>query len=85
MYVRDVARRLGVAQAMLNHIEAEAHQAGVDVLRLETGTHQEAAIQLYLRAGFQRCAAFGEYADMSPTAIGTSVFFEKRLGQHDTH
>jgi putative acetyltransferase len=80
MYVRDIARRRGVAQAMLNRIEAEVHEAGVAVLRLETGTHQEAAIQLYLRAGFQRCAAFGEYADMAPAAIGTSVFFEKRLG-----
>jgi putative acetyltransferase len=80
MYVRDIARGRGIAQAMLNRIEAEVHEAGVAVLRLETGTHQEAALQLYLRAGFQPCAAFGEYADMAPTAIGTSVFFEKRLG-----
>jgi hypothetical protein len=32
-----------------------------------------------MRAGFRRCAAFGAYAGMAPSAIVASIFFEKRL------
>jgi putative acetyltransferase len=79
MYVRDAARGRGVAQALLARIEAEARQAGLDLLRLETGDRQIAALRLYTRAGFQPCPAFGAYATMAPQAIATSVFLEKRL------
>jgi putative acetyltransferase len=79
MYVRDAARGRGVGQALLTRIEAEARQAGFTLLRLETGDRQLAAIQLYTRAGFQLCPAFGVYATMAPQAIVTSVFMEKRL------
>src|SRR5471032_2396898 len=66
MYVRADARGRGVGQALLAHIEAEANRNGLDVLRLETGDRQLAAIRLYERAGFRRCEAFGEYASMTP-------------------
>jgi putative acetyltransferase len=79
MYVRDTARGQGVAQVLLARIEAEACQAGLPMLRLETGDRQEAAMRLYARAGFRRCGAFGAYASMAPAAIATSVFFEKPL------
>ncbi len=79
MYVRDVARGRGVAQALLARLEAEARSAGLDVVRLETGDRQFAAMRLYTRAGFQRCSAFGAYASMAPDRIATSVFLEKRL------
>jgi len=79
MYVRDAARGRGIARALLSRLEAEAKSSGLDVLRLETGERQHAAIRLYERAGFRRCDAFGEYASMAPGAIATSVFFEKRL------
>jgi putative acetyltransferase len=36
-------------------------------------------MQLYARAGFRRCAAFGAYALMAPQSIATSVFLEKRI------
>jgi putative acetyltransferase len=80
MYVRDAARRLGVAGAILARLEAEARNAELSWLRLETGDNQIAAMQLYARAGFRRCAAFGDYAAMAPQSIVTSVFFEKRIG-----
>jgi putative acetyltransferase len=80
MYVRDVARRQGVAGAILARIEEEVRGAGLSLLRLETGEHQVAAIQLYAQAGFRRCPAFGAYALMAPQSIVTSVFFEKRIG-----
>jgi putative acetyltransferase len=79
MYVRDAARGRGVAQAMLTRIEIAARDAGLPVLRLETGDRQFAAIRLYERAGFRRCPPFGSYAEMAPATIATSVFFEKAL------
>jgi putative acetyltransferase len=79
MYVREAARGRGVAQALLIRIEHAARDAGLDLLRLETGTRQHAAMRLYAQAGFRRCAAFGNYAAMPSQAIATSVFLEKRL------
>jgi len=80
MFVRDDMRGRGVARALLARIESEAAQHGLDVVRLETGDQQHAAIRFYERAAFRRCDAFGDYAAMTPQAIATSVFFEKRLG-----
>jgi putative acetyltransferase len=79
MYVQDVARRQGVADAILARIEEEARGAGLSLLRLETGERQVAAMQFYARAGFRRCVAFGAYALMAPQSIATSVFLEKRI------
>src|SRR6202012_100938 len=44
MYVREAARGHGVAQALLQQLEAEARKAGLSVLRLETGDQQHAAM-----------------------------------------
>jgi putative acetyltransferase len=79
MYVRDTARRRGVAQALLVRIERTTRSAGLVLTRLETGVHQTAALRFYQLAGFQPCAAFGSYAAMATQAIATSVFLEKRL------
>jgi putative acetyltransferase len=79
MYVRPMCRGTGIAPALLARIEAETIAAGLDVLRLETGIHAHAAIRMYERAGFGPCPVFGAYASMSPAAIATSVFLEKRL------
>jgi putative acetyltransferase len=80
MYVRERARGQGVANAILARLEAEARDAGLTVLRLETGDRQVAAMRLYARAGFRKCPAFGAYASMAPQSIATSVFFEKQVG-----
>jgi putative acetyltransferase len=79
MYVRDVARGRGVAQALLARIEREARDAGFVLLRLETGERQIAAFRFYQRAGFQICTAFGAYATMAPQAVATSIFLQKQL------
>jgi putative acetyltransferase len=79
MYVRESVRGRGIAQALLARIEEAMRQRGLDVLRLETGERQFAAMRLYERAGFRACGSFGEYAEMTPTAIETSRFYEKRL------
>lgn len=79
MYVREAARGRGVAQALLQRLEAEARNARLSILRLETGDQQHAAMRLYERAGFRRCPAFGDYLAKSPHAISASIFFERRL------
>ena len=79
MYVRPAARGRGVAQSILRRIEREAAARGVKRLTLETGDAQDAAIRLYQRAGFTRCAAFGAYLSKPASAIQRSVFFEKRF------
>jgi putative acetyltransferase len=84
MYVREAARGSGVAGALLDRIERETRDAGLDLLRLETGDRAHAAIRFYERSGFRRCAAFGAYASMTPAAIVTSVFYEKRVDARKT-
>ena len=79
MFTQPTARRQGVAAAVLRHLEGEAKRGGYSILRLETGMYQAEAIEFYLRAGFERCEAFGEYVSMSPEAIETSVFYEKSI------
>lgn len=79
MFTQPPVRRQGVAAALLRHLEAEAKRAGYSLLRLETGVYQAEAIEFYVRAGFERCEAFGEYVSMSSEAIETSVFYEKAI------
>ena len=79
MYVRPQARGRGVARALLARLEEEARTRGVKRLTLETGDAQLAALRLYERAGFVRCAAFGAYTAMEPRAVEHSLFLEKEL------
>lgn len=74
MFVDPAARGRGVARALLNHIESEARQAGLLLLRLETGNKLDAAQALYQSQGYVPCGPFGAYV-----ANGTSVFLEKPL------
>jgi GNAT superfamily N-acetyltransferase len=77
MYAREPGR--GIGKALLARLEAEARNAGKRLLRLETGIHQTAAIALYERWGFRRRGPFGHYAELSPNATATSVFYERPL------
>lgn len=74
MWVRPEARGRGHAKRMLEHLGAYARQHGIDVLRLETGIHQHAAIKLYEQAGFRRIPPFPPYRE-DPV----SLCYEKRL------
>jgi len=58
----DFARR-GAGQAILEHIIKTAKQRGYSQLSLETGSGAafDAAINLYLKYGFIRGEAFGDY------------------------
>jgi putative acetyltransferase len=79
MYVREDARGRGIARTLLSRIETATRERRLDVLRLETGVRQTAALRLYEGCGFRECEAFGEYAQMTPEAIESSRFYEKRL------
>ena len=79
MYVRSEARGQGVADIIIARLAAEASDAGLAVLRLETGTRQIAALRFYRRCGFQPCKVFEPYSSMAPHTIATSIFLEKRL------
>jgi len=74
MYVRPQFRGLGLAKLMLDHLTAYAQGRGIGVLRLETGIHQRAAINLYERMGFRSIPPFGKYRE-DPL----SRFYEKRI------
>jgi GNAT superfamily N-acetyltransferase len=63
MYVVPGARRLGLARAMLSHIEGTAREAGAEVMVLETGIRQPEAIQLYGSMGYRPVPGFGFYKD----------------------
>jgi putative acetyltransferase len=81
MYVREEARGRGVADAILAHLATAASDTGLTLLRLETGTRQQAAIRFYRRAGFAPCPAFPPYSTMPAATIVTSLFMEKQITQ----
>jgi ribosomal protein S18 acetylase RimI-like enzyme len=62
MYVARSARGLGLARAMLAHLERAAAAGGAEAMVLETGTAQPEAIALYESSGYTRIASFGHYA-----------------------
>jgi ribosomal protein S18 acetylase RimI-like enzyme len=63
MYVVPSARGLGLARAMLGHLEATARAAGAEVMVLETGARQPEAIALYRSSGYLSIPGFGFYRD----------------------
>ncbi|MEL6282845.1 MAG: GNAT family N-acetyltransferase [Pseudomonadota bacterium] len=76
MYVAESARGLGVADALVAAVEAEAEQRGCALILLETGDVLTAAQRLYARHGFSRRGPFGCYPDNARL-----VFMEKRLAR----
>lgn len=74
MYVRPQFRGLGLSKLLLNHLASYTQDAGINLLRLETGIYQTAAIGLYEGWGFQRIPPFGDYWE-DPL----SICYEKRL------
>ncbi|MEL6526603.1 MAG: GNAT family N-acetyltransferase, partial [Chloroflexota bacterium] len=74
MYVALSARRKGIAHQLLSALEDYAEKYAYQRIILETGTRQPEAIGLYERAGYQRMACYGQYAD-DPL----SVCYEKAI------
>lgn len=74
MYSKPGRRGQGAGRAILDGLEARARQMGIRRLVLETGIHQQAAIALYRKAGFEPVDCWGEYLTSE-----TSVCFAKDL------
>jgi len=72
MWVAQNARGRGIAQQLLNAIEAVARQIGIKKLQLDTNRSLTEAKTLYLRNGYVEIPAYNDnpYADH---------WFEKRL------
>lgn len=78
MRTASAALGRGVGRAMLRHLIATGEAMGLTRVSLETGSTElfAAANRLYEREGFERCGAFGEYAETSFTR-----FFTKAIGR----
>lgn len=74
LFTARAARGMGLGAQIMARLEAEAREAGLQCLKLETGDRLYAALRLYLREGFVPCPPFGGYAPN-----GTSIFMRKRL------
>lgn len=74
MFVAEVARGKGAADALIRQFEDHARTLELPVVKLETGSLLHAAHKLYKRHGFSLCQPFGDY-----TANPTSIFMEKQL------
>lgn len=74
MYVVPGSRGLGLGRRLLESLEKQAGDLGIDRLVLETGVRQHEARALYENSGFAETPRFGEY-ETSPL----SLCMEKRL------
>lgn len=61
MYVLPACRGLGLGKQLLEAMEGQVRAGGGRVVRLEAGTAQDEALELYGRAGYRRCPPFGEH------------------------
>jgi len=75
MFVVAGQRGRGVSRQLLDAAHKFAATAGFDIIRLETGDQQKAAIGLYRSSGYQSCSAFADY----PVSSAHNIFFECRL------
>jgi GNAT superfamily N-acetyltransferase len=74
MYVRPVARGVGISRLVLAALEDRAREFGYRALRLETAIRQPQAIGLYESSGYQRIDCYGTHTDRQ-----LSVCYEKVL------
>lgn len=78
MLVHRKARRQGVAQRLLDAVDAAAREAGKTMLVLDTATGGDAE-RLYARAGWARVGAVPDFALMPDGALCGTTFFYKRV------
>jgi len=74
LFVDEHHRSAGLGRALMEALHNRARSAGIAILRLETGIHQVASLNLYTSLGYREIEPFGDYV---PDPL--SVFFEKRL------
>ena len=81
MLVHRRARRRGVAQRLMQAVDAIAREEGKTLLALDTVTGGDAE-RLYARAGWQRAGEIPNYALMPDGVLcGTTIFFKDLSAQ----
>ena len=74
VFVAGSARGRGLAKAIMLKLEGAVRKKGVETIRLEAGTRQPEALNLYHSLGYKQRSSFGAYEDNT-----LSVFMEKQL------
>lgn len=74
LYVPHRHRGMGLAIKLMDVLEKKARQEGYSEARLETGIHQNEALRLYEKLGYEKTEPFGSYQE-DPL----SVFMRKKL------
>jgi putative acetyltransferase len=72
VFVLEQYRGRGLSAKIMQYLESELLERGVDLFRLETGVRQPEALGLYRKLGYRERGPFGAYA---PDPL--SVFMEK--------
>lgn len=85
MYVAPVARRRGVARALLLALERLAAQHGYVRTILETGDRQPEAMALYPACGYRRIANYGRYVDRTDAACFEKMLVRARPAETPVH
>ncbi|MCH7232085.1 GNAT family N-acetyltransferase [Glycomyces sp. L485] len=79
LYVREAARRQGLARLLVAAVETSAAEAGRKRLVLETGPRQPEAIAMYESLGYKPVSPFGEYAETDGSLhLGRELRSEER-------
>ena len=74
VFVAEKHRGKNLATAIMEHLEDHLRRNGIDIVRLEAGPKQPAALSFYRKLGYADRGPFGRYVD-DPL----SVFMEKKL------
>jgi putative acetyltransferase len=74
VYVAEEHRGKNLATAIMEHLEDHLRRKGIDIVRLEAGPKQPAALSFYRKLGYTERGPFGRYI-VDPL----SVFMEKKL------
>ncbi|MDX2148345.1 MAG: GNAT family N-acetyltransferase [Planctomycetota bacterium] len=73
MYVRPIARGLGVGRALGERLLVEGTRRGYDLMRLDTETDFVAATALYRSLGFVECPRYND------DPLENTIWMERRL------
>lgn len=74
VFVHPAQRGRGLSRLLMQALEQDLIERGIQLARLETGRRQPEALALYASLGYQRCTPFGGHV-----ADETGVFMEKTL------
>ncbi|MCZ8235297.1 MAG: GNAT family N-acetyltransferase [Inhella sp.] len=77
LMVAPHARRLGLANALMDAAETQAQRLGKRLLVLDTHTDSPAE-RLYARRGWQRCGVMPDYAQQADGSLGATSWMVRR-------